>query len=51
MPLPDELKRYVQPAVVYSFIVGFVAYWVLAKAGLEPRVVSLEPAARSEVKA
>jgi cytosine permease len=51
MPLPDELKRYVQPAVVYSFIVGFVAYWVLAKAGLEPRVVSLEPASRSELKA
>jgi cytosine permease len=51
MPLPDELKRYVQPAVVYSFVVGFVAYWALAKAGLEPRVVSLEPAASSEVKA
>ena len=45
MPLPDEVKRYAQPAVVYSFIVGFAVYWALAKAGLQPRVVSLEPAA------
>jgi cytosine permease len=51
MPLPDELKRYVQPAVVYSFIVGFVAYWALAKAGLEPRVVSLEAATESKIRA
>ena len=36
MPLPPEVKQYAQPAVVYSFIVGFIAYWVLAKAGLEP---------------
>jgi cytosine permease len=43
MPLPDEVKRYAQPAVVYSFIVGFLAYYVLAKAGLEPKTVSLEP--------
>lgn len=51
MPLPDEVKRYAQPAVVYSFIVGFVVYWGLAKAGLQPRVVSLEPAASSQIKA
>jgi cytosine permease len=42
MPIPDELKRYLQPAVVYSFLVGFVTYWILAKAGLQPRVVPFE---------
>jgi cytosine permease len=42
MPLPDEVKRYAQPAVLYSFIVGFVAYWALAKAGLQPKVVPLD---------
>ncbi|MGA8028001.1 MAG: cytosine permease [Bryobacteraceae bacterium] len=39
MPVPLEVKRYAQPAVVYSFIVGFVVYWVLAKAGVEPQRV------------
>ena len=34
-----------QPAVVYSFITGFVVYAILAKAGLEPKVVPL-PAAK-----
>ncbi len=32
----------VQPAVVYSFFVGFFVYIVLAKAGMQPRVVSLK---------
>ena len=35
----------VQPAVVYSFIAGFVVYWILAKAGLEPKTVSMAKAA------
>jgi cytosine permease len=48
MPLPDEIKRYAQPAVVYSFVIGFVAYWALAKAGLQPRAVPLEPAASAK---
>jgi cytosine permease len=39
MPLPTEIKQYAQPAVVYSFIVGFLAYWVLAKAGLQPPAI------------
>jgi len=51
MPLPDEVKRYAQPAVLYSFIVGFVAYWALAKAGLQPKVVSFEPAASTQTGA
>ncbi len=33
-----------RPAVLFSFIVGFVVYWVLAKAGLRPRVVEIESA-------
>lgn len=34
-----------QPAVVYSFIAGFAVYFVLAKAGLQPAVVSMPKAA------
>lgn len=45
MPLPEEVKRYIQPAVLYSFIVGFVAYWALANAGMEPKVVRMETGA------
>ena len=30
-----------QPAVVYSFITGFVVYAVLAKMGLEPAPVPI----------
>lgn len=37
LPLSAEFKSYAQPAVVYSYIVGFVVYLVLAKAGLEPK--------------
>jgi len=39
LPVSAELKRYAEPAVVYSFIVGFLVYAVLAKAGLEPKTV------------
>jgi cytosine permease len=35
----------VQPAVVYSFLAGFVVYVALAKAGLQPKVVPLNPSA------
>ncbi|HEX5482173.1 MAG TPA: cytosine permease [Terriglobia bacterium] len=31
-----------RPAVVFSFIIGFVVYWILAKAGLRPEVVPME---------
>ncbi|MGA2134415.1 MAG: cytosine permease [Bryobacteraceae bacterium] len=37
----DAVRTYVQPAVLYSFVTGFVVYAVLAKAGLEPKVVAL----------
>lgn len=41
LPLPEEVKAYTQPAVVYSFIVGFALYWLLAKAGLQPKTVAM----------
>jgi cytosine permease len=43
--LSPEMKSYVQPAVVYSFIVGFGVYYVLAKAGLQPKTVAMPKAA------
>jgi cytosine permease len=42
MPVSPELKTYAQPAVLYSFIAGFVIYALLAKLGLEPSTVPLE---------
>ncbi|MGI8988614.1 MAG: cytosine permease [Bryobacteraceae bacterium] len=41
LPVPDAIKMYAQPAVVYSFIAGFLVYVVLAKAGLEPVAVPM----------
>jgi cytosine permease len=43
--LSPETKSYVQPAVVYSFIVGFLVYFALAKAGLQGKSVSMPKAA------
>jgi cytosine permease len=36
LPVSDSIKSASQPAVVYSFITGFVVYAALAKLGLEP---------------
>ncbi len=41
LPVSETTKAYAQPAAVYSFIAGFVVYAVLAKAGLQPKVVSM----------
>jgi cytosine permease len=41
LPVSDALKTYVQPAVLYSFVTGFVVYAVLAKAGMQPRTVAM----------
>lgn len=41
LPLPAEVQAYTQPAVVYSFVVGFVVHYLLAKAGLQPKVVPM----------
>jgi cytosine permease len=38
LPVSAEIKNLSQPAPLYSFIVGFVVYLALAKAGMEPRV-------------
>ncbi|MGH9395839.1 MAG: cytosine permease [Terriglobia bacterium] len=40
--VPASWVRADQPAVLFSFIVGFVVYWVLSKAGCRPRVVEIE---------
>ncbi len=47
LPLPEDVKGYTQPAVLYSFIVGFVVYAALAKAGLEPVVVPINASAKT----
>ena len=41
LPLPADVKPYVQPAVIYSYVTGFVVYAILAKAGLEPKVAQM----------
>jgi cytosine permease len=45
LPVPAEVKPYLEPAVVYSFIAGFVVYFALAKAGLQPKPVAMRQAA------
>lgn len=45
LPIAPAWKEQVQPAVVYSFLVGFLVYTALAKAGLEPPVVRIPGAA------
>ncbi|HEY3443980.1 MAG TPA: cytosine permease [Paludibaculum sp.] len=41
LPVSPEVKELAQPAVVYSFITGFIVYAILAKAGLEPKTVPM----------
>lgn len=41
LPVSQRVQEFAQPAVVYSFIAGFAAYWLLAKAGLEPEAMPL----------
>jgi cytosine permease len=38
--VPTALARLDSPAPVFSFLMGFVAYWVLAKAGLRPPAIA-----------
>jgi len=40
MPFSAATKAHLQPAAVYSFIVGFGLYMILAKVGLQGKVVS-----------
>ena len=39
LPISEETKPYLQPAAVYSFLAGFLVYLILAKAGLQSKVV------------
>jgi cytosine permease len=41
LPLPADVAPYVQPAVVYSFITGFVVYTAVAKMGMVPPVAAI----------
>lgn len=41
LPIPEEWKPYVQPAVVYSYLAAFLVYTAAAKAGLESKTVPL----------
>jgi cytosine permease len=47
LPISEDVKPYLQPAAVYSFVAGFLVYFVLAKAGLEPKVVSMAKSAKA----
>jgi cytosine permease len=40
LPVSEQVKNYAQPAVVYSFIAGFLVYLALAKLGLEPKAAA-----------
>jgi cytosine permease len=39
LPISEDAKPYLQPAAVYSFVAGFLVYVILAKAGLQPKIV------------
>ena len=41
LPFLSERLASVAPAVVYSFITGFVVYYILAKLGLEPKIAPM----------
>ncbi len=42
LPMISEKCEWIQPAPLIAFVIGFVLYAVLAKAGLEPEPVRLE---------
>jgi len=46
LPVAGDVKPYLQPAAVYSFVAGFLVYWVLAKAGLQPKTLAMPAVAR-----
>lgn len=51
LPISPAVKPYVQPAAVYSFIVGFVVYVILAKAGLQAKAADLPAVTHERVDA
>lgn len=40
LPISPDIKPYLQPAAVYSFIAGFLVYVILAKAGLQSQAAA-----------
>lgn len=46
LPISEATKPYLQPAAVYSFVAGFLVYCLLAKAGLQSRVVPISRTAQ-----
>jgi len=53
LPVSQVLKDASQPAAVYTTITGFAVYWLLAKAGMEPKVAGAksEPKPKTNAKA
>ena len=51
LPVSEGLKSIAQPAVVYSYITGFVVYAILAKMGLEPKAVPVKESAPIQQRA
>ncbi len=49
LPVSQAIKDYSQPQVLYSYIVGFVVYAVLAKAGLEPKTIDVSKSQAASV--
>jgi cytosine permease len=45
--LPADMAPYAEPAPLYAFIAGFVVYYALAKAGLQPKPVAMPAAAKA----
>jgi cytosine permease len=52
LPISADVKPYIQPAAVYSFVAGFLVYVALAKAGLQPKLVDAQtvPSLRATAK-
>jgi cytosine permease len=48
LPVSESFVNATRPQVVYSFLVGFVVYSILAKAGLQPRTVPLGAKAQAK---
>ncbi|MGH9326606.1 MAG: cytosine permease [Terriglobia bacterium] len=40
--IPTSWVKADRPAVVFSFVIGFIIYWVMAQAGLRPALVPLD---------
>jgi cytosine permease len=50
LPVSEAVKSYAQPAVVYSYITGFIVYLILAKMGMEPNAVAIPGASPANLK-